>query len=384
MTKGQISAARVFDGHKFVSHQQIFWENGCISRVEQLATASMAATTAKVPLIIPGLINLHCHLELSNLAQLLPQQVAFPQWVDALQSHTAKFTSADWEAGVLHGLQASLQAGTTAIFDVGNSRATWSAASATPLRLWAAVELLGASAKIAPPPPGPAHHQRGYSAHAVYSCGAKCWQTVVDFCQTQAFPFSVHLAESTAEHELLCAARGPLRSWLDRKVPQHQFTSPGLSAWDRACSLGLPAHSIVAHGNTLSPTEITAAAARQIGLVHCPQSAQWFGHPPLDFASCDRAGLAVSLGTDSLASAHSLSLWEQMRTFAQQHPHYSPAQTLARTTSVPGRILGGTPRLGELTPGAAADFVILDWDETWDTLPQIQQVYIAGELVYAS
>ena len=378
MSEQSISAAQIFDGCSFQSQKQIIWEKDHIIAIKD---CSKLPQNSKI--ILPGFINLHCHLELTALEGLLPQKKDFPQWVEVLQKHTAAFSTHDWEKSVQKGLDLSLQSGVTSIFDVGNSGATWSAEISTPIRLWAAVELLGnAGEDTLPPPLGPPKHRRGYSAHALYSCGGDCWHKAKDFCQKNDFPFSFHLAESLAEHKLLTQGQGIMRSWLDAKTPHHNFKKPGLAPLARALKLGVLQGSIAVHGNTLSPEDLQNLAQNQCGLVHCPQSAEWFGHPPLDMLSCDKSDLPVSIGSDSLASAHSLSLWEQMAVFAKNHPHYSVEEVLARVTSVPAQILGEESSLGSLTPGSKADFMVVEWGQNWEQLPQVQQVYISGKLVY--
>jgi cytosine/adenosine deaminase-related metal-dependent hydrolase len=143
---------------------------------------------------------------------------------------------------------------------------------------------------------------------------------------------------------------------------------------------------VIVHGNTLGRDELAWLAQQGMGLVHCPQSARWFGHPQLDVDTCVQLGVKLCLGTDSLASAESLSIWDQLREFHGKHPR--PMESLlALVTRVPGEVLAEQESLGVLRAGACADFIVLktpegfagaDWSWLLDPDYCVQQVFING------
>jgi cytosine/adenosine deaminase-related metal-dependent hydrolase len=72
----------------------------------------------------------------------------------------------------------------------------------------------------------------------------------------------------------------------------------------------------------------------------------------------------VGLGTDSLASSESLSLWDEIRFANQAHSGLlSPAEWITMATSGGAQALGLDRETGTLEPGKRADLVALSLDE---------------------
>ena len=84
-----------------------------------------------------------------------------------------------------------------------------------------------------------------------------------------------------------------------------------------------------------------------------------FLHRPFELDRLRRLGANISLGTDSLASAESLSLFKEMRLLRKTHPLMRPQEILEMVTKNPARALRHQSRLGEITPGAYADLIAL-------------------------
>ena len=378
-----------FDGTTFQRNTELMWHHGHFQSIQSLAQVHNSL------LVLPGFINLHAHLELTKLHGLLPQGVPFPQWVAALKSLTSSWEQKDYEESVRIGLAQMLAAGTTTVLDVGNSKANWHQAADSKLRLYAILELIGLDPQISLPH----FHQSlaemqqasvlggiGLSAHAPFSCAPELMNSVATWCKNNEFPFTIHLSESREEQELYATAGGAYRPWIDRVYAEHMFQQPIGGGVHVLENLDLPAANVIAHGNTLQRHELAWLAQRGIGLVHCPQSARWFGHPNLAVESCVQLGVKLCLGTDSLASAESLSLWDQLREFQQRYP-YSMESLLAMVTRIPGSVLAAQGMLGVLQQNACADFIVMetpagfagsDWSWILDPAYPIQQVFING------
>ncbi|HSQ42833.1 MAG TPA: amidohydrolase family protein [Fibrobacteraceae bacterium] len=385
-----------FDGGRFLRNVQICVENGRITNVLP-NNESHASTLPR--LAVPGLINLHTHLELTDLQGCLPRQATFPRWVDTLRRHTRDWTPGHYLRSTLRGAKIALSSGTTTLLDVGNSGANWEVLKSTPLRLLAMRELLGlqgspqdklrVAESLLTEAWIPGNPAQGLCAHSLYSCLPDLIHETAKWTQDRRLPFTLHLEESQAEHDLFRLGRGPMRRWLDRIAPNHPFQGKGPGGWLRALEAGIPDRSIVVHGNLLEETELAELRNHDMTLVHCPQSAAWFGHPPLDVAACLRQGVRLCLGTDSLASAESLSLWDQSRLFHQNHPELPAEDLLSRVTSVPGEALDPQGALGTLRSGSFADLVTLalpegfdgsDWNWLWQGDVRVLEVWIGGKL----
>jgi cytosine/adenosine deaminase-related metal-dependent hydrolase len=231
---------------------------------------------------------------------------------------------------------------------------------------------------------------RGLSLHAPYSCHPRLFAEVSQSCAELRHPLTLHVAESREERELYASAAGAFRPWLDGIYPDHGFRAPlALPMLSQLRAWGLGAPAVFVHGNLLSAQELQQLVREGSYLVHCPQSARWFGHPGLDLEACRALGLKLCLGTDSLASAESLSLWEQLALLHGHHAQIPVEELLAMVTAIPGSALPSPHPLGRLAPGSAADFMLVPmppgavhWDWLLEGTPRIHQVYIEGNLVH--
>ena len=109
---------------------------------------------------------------------------------------------------------------------------------------------------------------------------------------------------------------------------------------------------------TLSDAE--TLKQRGVSVVLCPRSNERLdvGKAPLHIFK--KLGIPLALGTDSLASNDSLSLWEEMR-FALDlfRRDLSPAEAFRMVTSGGAAALGIAASNGSLEPGKWADFQVV-------------------------
>ncbi len=98
---------------------------------------------------------------------------------------------------------------------------------------------------------------------------------------------------------------------------------------------------IVAHLNELSESdfELLERSNSKFHVVHCPRSHNYFGHSPFAFDRLRSLGFNICLGTDSLASNESLSLFAEMRAFQKNFPQVSPEEIFQMVTVNPARAL---------------------------------------------
>jgi cytosine/adenosine deaminase-related metal-dependent hydrolase len=92
--------------------------------------------------------------------------------------------------------------------------------------------------------------------------------------------------------------------------------------------------------------------AREAGapVVLCPRSNLHIGGRLPDVAALLADGIALAVGTDSLASTPDLSLWGELATLSAHFPAVPAARWLEAATSGGARALG-LPALGTFTPG---------------------------------
>ena len=199
---------------------------------------------------------------------------------------------------------------------------------------------------------------------------------------------TTHLAESREEMQMFHDASGPLYEFLKNigrpmddcgsKTPLERFVDSigrgGSPNRPRAIEVNRPYHSwIVTHLNELTESdfELLEKSAPKFHIVHCPRSHNYFGHSPFAFERLRSIGFNVCLGTDSLASNESLSLFDEMRAFQKNFPGVSPEEILRMVTVNPARALRQEDGVGRIRPGFEADLVAVPCSDSADVFEQI-------------
>jgi cytosine/adenosine deaminase-related metal-dependent hydrolase len=199
---------------------------------------------------------------------------------------------------------------------------------------------------------------------------------------------TTHLAESRAEMQMFHDASGPLYEFLKNigrpmddcgnTTPLERFVDSigrgGSPNRPRTIEVNRPYHSwIVAHLNELAESdfELLERSAPKFHIVHCPRSHNYFGHSPFAFERLRSIGFNVCLGTDSLASNESLSLFDEMRAFQKNFPNVYPEEILRMVTVNPAHALRQEDALGRIRPGFEADLVAVSCSGSTDVFEQI-------------
>lgn len=315
--------------------------------------------------LMPGLVNAHCHLELSHLAGRLDDARGFVPWVEALVAARGEVPPGAVEAAVAQAIQALVASGTVAVGDVSNGlghlpllgRAGLVAAvvfyellSWDPAKAEAVLRFAEARARdVAEDLPG--HVQIRLAAHAPHSVSAPLLRALA----RGGGPASIHLAESAAESAFLAHGNGEWARFLERRgLGQVAFTPPGLSPVAYVDGLSaLHPRLVAAHCVQVDDSDIRLLAARGVCVVVCPRSNRRLGVGVPPVPAMLAAGVALAIGTDSLASTGNLDLMEDVALLHREFPGVEPAQ-LVRMATLGGALALGLPDLGTIEPGKLA------------------------------
>ncbi len=125
--------------------------------------------------------------------------------------------------------------------------------------------------------------------------------------------------------------------------------------------------TLLAHGVQVDADDLALVAAAGSAVAHCPHSNTRLLNGRLPLGAYRAAGVRLALGTDSLASAPSLSLWGEAAYAADLHA--SAGEPLTPTEALRLATLGGADALdiandlGSLEPGKLALFASAALDE---------------------
>lgn len=329
-------------------------------------------------ILLPPLANAHTHLELTD----------FPAWARSCGETGTPGSFVDWilrvirvkaaipgtalAASVTNGVRQSLRAGTGAVGDILSYFPARSAHAASPLRGRLFLEVLGRQAQrwetllngvrevLDTAPPG--HLGFGLSPHSPYTLAENYLRQALALAGPE-LPVAIHLAESAEETTFLAAADGPLVTRLYPRVGWGQLLPPpaGFSpvAYLQACG-GLRPHTLLVHGVQVGAEDVARIARSGAAVALCPRSNARLEVGRVPLADYLAAGIPLALGTDSLASNDSLSVWDELAFagawFAAQT---SPWQLLATATLGGARALGLDGEMGALAAGWGGHFQVL-------------------------
>ena len=332
-------------------------------------------------ILLPGLVNAHCHLDYTDMAGSLPPPKTFTDWIHLMISAKAQWGYAEYARSWLNGARMLLQTGTTTVADIevvpDLLPEVW---DATPLRVFSFLEMTGIRARREPRAVlreavekiGSLAHPRcraWLSPHAPYSTLPELLRLGAREAREKRLRIAMHVAESAHEFEMFARARGAMFTWLKRNERDMSDCGLGSPVQHLARNGMLGKNLLAVHANYLGPKDAALLAARKVSVVHCPRSHFYFKHRPFPLGRLLKAGVNVCLGTDSLATVYKtqrekleLNLFEEMRAFAARHPGLSPKKILPMATVNGARALGLTRRIGELSKNALADLIAIPFD----------------------
>lgn len=288
---------------------------------------------------IPPLVNAHTHLELSWAHALLPAtSQPFHQWMSRFVRRSRLSRQTDnhetrLQKGIEQGIEQLLACGTTHVGDIANSGLSIEPLLDSGLAGVVYIEVLGleegvgdfmlarAQELLAKYRPQERNGLRiGLSAHAPYSTTAVTFQKVAQLCLAEEIPLCIHLAESPAEQELFATNGGPLAELPIELGGTVRPQVPAVSPVRYLADLGvLAAKPLLVHMVQVSADDLDLVAEAGATVAHCPRSNERLEAGRMPLEQMLARGIAVGLGTDSLASSPSLDVREEVDTAVAIH-----------------------------------------------------------------
>lgn len=329
--------------------------------------------------LMPGLVNAHTHLELSWMAGLIPPAASMNDWIRALME-VRRAGPAGGEAEIVETMRAAATAmsatGTVLVGDISNTLASARVLAEAGIGGVVFNELIGFN------PSDPLQMVRdarsrveglarefgpalafSVVAHAPYSVAPSLFREIVNHADRS--PLTIHLAESAEELEFLRTGGGPIRETLEQLgVWTDTWRVPQCDPVRFVADVGyLRPNLLVVHGVHLTDDGLDRLRAAGARLVTCPRSNTWVGGGPPRIARFYASRLPVAIGTDSLASAPTLNIFDEMAEVRRIAPEVSASAILDSATRRGAEALGFGQEFGTLAAGKRASVVAVDVPE---------------------
>lgn len=351
-------------------------ENGRIAYVGPRRDAPPSGDEVELGDVIltPGLVNAHCHLELTAMRGFL-DGLGFREWILRLTAaRRAVLTQEMMLDAARLGVVEGLQHGITTFADTGDSGAGFDALlehgargicyrevfGPDPARCDAMITAL--AAKIDEMQLRATDLVRvGVSPHAPYTVSDALLRATADLARTRGLPLAVHVAESALESLLVERGEGAFADGLRSRGIA--VRSRGRTPIALLESLGvLGAQSLLIHCVRVDAEDVRVIAMHDCAVAHCPASNAKLGHGIAPVKQLLDARVRVGVGTDSVASNDRMDVLDESRLAVLlagaregRHDALSSERALALATAGGAAALGVADIIGTLDIGKAAD-----------------------------
>lgn len=385
----KFKADKLFDGYRFLEDDKILVtdEEGAI---EDIISVRDAGDDVQLfdGILTPGLINCHCHLELSHLKKVIPPHTGLIEFLCSV------VTKRDFDPGIIQQEIARAEKemydnGIVAVGDIGNTADTADAKNKSRIRWQNFVEVLSFTdekaeenfnhyKKIAetlenklrtsnlPDRQAGIQHRTSLVPHAPYSISPKTFHLINEATKDQII--SIHNQEHPAEDELYKTGRGDyLKLFKIFGIDKSPFPVTGKSSIRSVLPYFNNGQSILLIHNTFMPEEDLVwanefATANGLKLVYCLCiNANLYIEnkvPPVDMLmkhNCD-----IVLGTDSYSSNWQLSIVKEMEAIHKHFQHIPVETILQWATSIGAKALGWEDELGSFEKGKRPGVIVIN------------------------
>jgi cytosine/adenosine deaminase-related metal-dependent hydrolase len=331
--------------------------------------------------LLPGLVNVHTHLELTLLRGFL-EDLDFAHWIMRLNAvKRAVFDRDRMLDAARLGLVEGLRAGVTTYADTCDSGVAFDAMLEAGVRGVMYQEVFG---------PDPATCDQsladlraklvtlraretplvraGVSPHAPYTVSDALFAAVARYARAEHLPIAVHIAESEEERGLVERAEGTFANGLRaRGIAVEKRGRSSIALLQRAGVLD--AHPLLIHCVRIDADDVAAIASHDCAVAHCPISNAKLGHGTAPLLDLLARKVRVGLGSDSVASNNRMDLIAEARAAVlaqrashQRHDVLCAADAVYLATLGGARALGLDAEIGSLEVGKSADLAAFPLD----------------------
>jgi len=376
-----ISADKVYrgDGEALDHHAVGYDESGEIIEVLPIQQVQHRINKHYNGAIIPGLVNAHCHLELSHLLSVAPSGTGLVDFLIAvvqnravdpeqIKSRIAEEDLNMWECGI------------QAVGDISNTTDTVETKKKSNIHYHTFVEMFDLF--------DPSYTDIAYSQyalvyetyrknnlscaavpHAPYSVSAAMYEHINTLNKAHPATLSIHNQETPSENEFTENGTGDLLKLYQALgiTTDHISPSGNRSIQHATEQLLIPKNILYVH-NTMSRSDdfkyVDSSVGQNAFWVTCPRANLYIENRLPDYKRWMQNNAQICIGTDSLTSNWSLSVWQEMRVIHKLQSHLTPSTLLQWATMNGAKALQMENELGSITPGKRPGLLYVPTDDS--------------------
>jgi cytosine/adenosine deaminase-related metal-dependent hydrolase len=340
---------------------------------EQAGLAGIEQIKHHEGLLVPGLINTHCHLELSHMKGRIPRHTGLPEFVQRV----IKQRSADEyeiDAAMLSADKEMFENGIVAVGDISNQLVSKMTKRGSLIHYHTFLEVMGFNPATA----GQAMQRAlelkaafeplntSIVPHAPYSVSTELFEELRLHTSSETALLSIHNQETADENAFFENKSGAflgLYEFLGLNIDFYQ-PSGKTSLQSYLPLLPVASKTLLVHNTFTALADVVFAKANHPNLYWClcPNANLYIEDQLPDVNLLKAAGLRITLGTDSLASNDQLSIFAEMKTL-QTHFQVSTDELLYWATCNGAEFLGLEAQLGAFEKGKRPGVNLMDFTE---------------------
>lgn len=374
MSRKLLYCSHVYTGYSKIIENAVVAINTELGIVEEVRSKRTSESVRRYMdlgdcIILPGMVNAHCHLEYSAFHRRLKSENSFAKWllkIAKLKDQTPRY---ELVAAAKCQKAAILPTGTTTLFDnlsldlfdpqsdAFHPRHIFFYETIEFIPEKANQEFSHLTSRLAK---GQQH--AGIGPHSPYSVSPELLILCCEYATLFNMPLSIHVSETWEEVQFFMKGNGPIfdKKQLNNSLSDH-WQCPKISPIKYLDSIGvLKYRPFLIHAGCLCDGDIEIIRNNCCTVIFCPGSHRYFErgkYPLLDFL---KAGIPVGIGTDSLASNDTLNIVNELKIIIETVPSINTETLINLGSWLPNGTFSEWQK-GGINPGKVADLSIWDW-----------------------
>lgn len=367
------SANQLFTGTELLDNNAVLitTKDGTIEAIVSIEDAGENVQTFD-GIVSPGFVNAHCHTELSHLKDCIPTKTGLTNFIlEIVQQRNA--SNEIIAQAVQNAENEMLQNGIVAVGDICNNTHSLLQKKQSKLQWYNFIEAAGWLPQVAQSrfevmqqvaeQFAKLPYQYAIVPHAPYSVSNELWQLINHNFLYKTI--SIHNQETLAEDELFMKGTGSFVDMYTKMRIEHSTFKPTKESSFKTCLPKLKnAKQLLFVHNTFTQQEdvdflIDAKLQSAAFFCLCVNANLYIENTLPNIELLRKNKLNIVLGTDSLASNHSLNLLDEMNTIQQHFPQIPLAEILQWATLNGAKALQMDDTLGSFEKGKKPGVVLI-------------------------
>ena len=334
-----LTADKIYDGNTWLPNGTVIGVNDT-GEIVSIKNDNQIGAEYFEGILAPGFVNVHCHLELSHMKDVIPENTGLIPFLRTIPAHRNDFSTEQKKVARHAAYEELIRNGVVAVGDIANTTDAIDLRGRKLMHFQTFVEAIGFTKTNALKCFDYALQtyneyskqqiegtiiRQSIVPHAPYSVSAALFGYIGTPIGRRII--SIHNQESNEENEFYESRLGGVCELLaGLGINYNEFIPTGKSSLQSYGEWLLPDCSLILVHNTFTSREDVLYAKNRFADVHwclCPNANLYIENRLPDIRLLHNENSKICIGTDSLASNHQLSILAELVTIKKAYPEFS-------------------------------------------------------------